>query len=492
MSIRVRLVLSYIAMIVVPFVLFVLSLIILVLAFLGDITDIKNYYNLKLEKDSIQAYFDERSVAYAGLRNLAIGEPGRLAEPELLEDYEKRLSALRIRLIITDADRIRYQSPGLVLADTKDLERIDADYEEHISDFSYGGKHYSVTRYEILDKGRVQGSLYLLQDMTPLQKLIMKLHPSLVASFLLALVLTNGALTYWVSRSIVRPVRQLREAAERMKDGNLDVPMKITRSDELGQLSQTFEEMRVKLKESIELRLQYEENRKQLISNITHDIKTPLTAIKGYVEGIIDGVADDPVKLDRYVKTIYKKTNDLDKLIDELFLYSKLDLKSMPFHYESIDGLAFLLDCVEELKMDLEKKGVTFLFEAAAPLEPFRLKADREKLKRAMMNIIDNSCKYMDKQPAVLSLRIGRSAGLAVVEILDNGAGIAPEALPYIFERFYRADQSRSSATGGSGLGLAITKQIIEAHGGRVEADSITGQGTKITLVLPVEERENG
>ncbi|WP_438446999.1 ATP-binding protein [Gorillibacterium sp. sgz5001074] len=492
MSIRMRLVLSYIAMLVVPFVLFVLSLIILVVAFLGDIKEIKAYYHLEFEKGSIQGYFDEKAVAYAGLRNLAISDPARLADPDLLADYEKRLSALNIRMVIAgpDPDRIAYQSPGLELRNAKALERYDSSGMDHdrMMEFTHGGKHYTITHYELLQQGQVRGALYLLQDITPLQNLLVKLHPSLLISFVLALVLTNGALTYWVSRSIVRPVRLLREAAERMKEGNLDVPLAVRRKDELGQLSQTFEEMRVKLKESIELRLQVEENRKQLLSNIAHDIKTPITAIKGYVEGIIDGVANDPERLDKYVRTIYKKTNDLDKLIDELFLYSKLDLNSMPFHMENIDGMAFLLDCVEELKVDLEKRGIAFVFESSGPDGPFRMTADREKLKRAIMNIIENSCKYMDKEPAILSLRLIRSPQRAVVEILDNGAGIDPAALPYIFERFYRADKSRNSATGGSGLGLAITRQIVEAHGGTVAADSLQGHGTKIIVSLPVQE----
>ena len=172
--------------------------------------------------------------------------------------------------------------------------------------------------------------------------------------------MTNGVLTYFVSRSIIRPLRALKRAAEEIKEGNLDFEIVPHSDDEIGELSTAFEEMRRKLKKSVEVQLQYEENRKELISNISHDLKTPVTAIKGYVEGIMDGVSNSPDKLDQYIRTIYNKAADMDRLIDELFLFSKLDLGKVPFQFEKVDLGQYVLDCAQELQFDMEKKGVQF------------------------------------------------------------------------------------------------------------------------------------
>jgi signal transduction histidine kinase len=296
-------------------------------------------------------------------------------------------------------------------------------------------------------------------------------------------VVTNGLLTYFVSRSIVRPLKALKRAAEQIKDGNLDYVVKSNSTDEIGELFVAFEQMRGKLKHSIDLQLQYEENRKELISNISHDLKTPVTSIKGYVEGILDGVADTPDKLDKYVKTIYAKATDMDRLIDELFLFSKLDLHNVPFHFEKVDLSRFLEDCTEELQFDLNEKGISLTFNLPKDTA-FQVVADREKLKRVVLNLLENAVKYMDQPQGHIIIRLLEQEDLVLVQIKDNGQGIPEDALPYIFERFYRADPSRNSNTGGSGLGLAIVKQIIEGHGGEIRATSEIGVGTSIFFTL--------
>jgi signal transduction histidine kinase len=241
--------------------------------------------------------------------------------------------------------------------------------------------------------------------------------------------------------------------------------------------------MRGKLKHSVNLQLQYEENRKELISNISHDLKTPVTSIKGYVEGILDGVADTPDKLDKYIKTIYAKATDMDRLIDELFLFSKLDLHNVPFHFEKVDLIRFLQDCTEELQFDLNEKGISLILEIPKDAA-YQVAVDREKLKRVVLNILENAVKYMDQPQGLIKIRLTQQEEWVLVQIQDNGHGITAEALPHIFERFYRADPSRNSNTGGSGLGLAIVKQIVEGHGGEIRAASEIGVGTSIFFTI--------
>lgn len=300
---------------------------------------------------------------------------------------------------------------------------------------------------------------------------------------LIILIITNGLLTYFVSKSIINPIRKLSNATRKISKGDLDFSVASNKKDELGDLSNTFEIMRLDLKETKAEQLRYEKNREELIASISHDLKTPLTSIKGYVKGIQDGVANTPVKLDRYVQTIYNKANDMDGLIDELFLYSKLDLEHIPFKFEDIDLYSFFNDFIDELRLDIEKdQGVANLF--ANEEESYIVKADREQIKRVVTNIIQNSFKYMDKECQQIQVHLKSELDHVVVKIKDNGSGIAKEDLPFIFKGFYRTDSSRNSGTGGSGLGLSIVKKIISEHEGTICADSKLGEGTSINFTL--------
>ena len=300
----------------------------------------------------------------------------------------------------------------------------------------------------------------------------------------LILIITNGLLTYYVSKSIITPITKLSLAAKKISEGDLEYSsVGSNKQDELGELTNTFEAMRIKLKEAKTAQLQYEQNRQELIASISHDLKTPLTSIKGYVKGIQDKVANTPEKLERYMDTIYKTANDMDGLIDELFLYSRLDLQQVPFDIEEVDLYAFFADFVDELAFNLDKEQGTVLLLAKQD-DSYIVEADREKLKRVVTNIVQNSMKYMDKQHKEIQVRLSSSSDEVIVEMKDNGSGIGKEDIPHIFDSFYRTDISRNSSTGGSGLGLSIVKKIIEEHGGYVWAVSKLGEGTSIYFKL--------
>ncbi|MBM7587263.1 histidine kinase [Bacillus pakistanensis] len=300
---------------------------------------------------------------------------------------------------------------------------------------------------------------------------------------LLVLTVTNGLLTYFVSKSIITPVQKLRKAAKEISNGNLDFKIESAKKDELGELAETFESMRLKLKEAKELQKRYENNQKELIASISHDLKTPMTSIKGYVKGVMDGIADTPEKMNRYMETIYTKADDMDHLINELFLYSKLDIQGVPFNFEEMDLNAYFVDLLEEVRYNLEQDGGTVTYQVN-PSDSYIVMADREKLKRVITNIIQNSLKYMDKPKKEIHVRLESESDQIMVEVKDNGTGMSQDAIPHIFERFYRIDASRNSSTGGSGLGLAIVKRIIIEHGGSIWVESELGKGTSIFFTL--------
>lgn len=305
----------------------------------------------------------------------------------------------------------------------------------------------------------------------------------MVLCIVMILIVTGLTITIWIYRGIVTPIRKLGEAAQNIKEGNLDFTVEAESNDEMGRLCQNFEDMRKRLKESAEEKVEAEKENRILISNISHDLKTPITAIKGYVEGILDGVADTPEKMDKYIRTIYNKAIDMDRLINELTLYSKIDTNRIPYNFNKINVADYFSDCVEEIGLELEAEHIGLSYFDYAG-DDVVIIADPEQLKRVIDNIISNSVKYMDKEHGLINIRIKDVGDFIQVEIEDNGKGIAQKDLPFVFDRFYRADASRNSATGGSGIGLSIVKKIIQDHGGKIWATSKESTGTVMYFVI--------
>ena len=297
------------------------------------------------------------------------------------------------------------------------------------------------------------------------------------------LVFTAMSIGLWIYRSIATPLVKLKKATQNIKEGNLDIVLDVEGDDEFSELCRDFEEMRKRLKESAEEKVLLDKENKELISNISHDLKTPITAVKGYVEGIMDGVADTPEKMDRYVKTIYNKTNEMDHLINELTFYSKIDTNRIPYTFSKLNVEDYFGDCAEEVGLELETRGIELVYANYVESGVLVIAAG-EQIRRVIHNIISNAIKYMDKPKGIIQIRVKDVGDFIQVEIEDNGKGIAAKDIAYIFDRFYRTDVSRNSSKGGSGIGLSIVKKILEDHGGKVWATSRLGIGTIMYFVL--------
>ena len=290
-------------------------------------------------------------------------------------------------------------------------------------------------------------------------------------------------LVLWIYHSIVTPIHMLQVATQNIKNGNLDFEVEVHNKDEIGELCEDFEEMRIRLKDNAEEKLRSEQQSKELISNISHDLKTPITAIKGYVEGLIDGVADTPEKQNKYLQTVYSKAIDMDHLINELSFYSKIDTNKIPYTFSRLNVVGYFEDCAEDLSRELEDEHIGFSYQNYVD-DSVQMIADAEQIKRVINNIVGNSKKYSDKADTKIHMTIKDVGDFVQVEIEDNGKGIAAKDLPYIFDRFYRTDASRNSSKGGSGIGLSIVKKIMEDHGGKIWVTSKEGIGTVMYLVL--------
>ena len=408
----------------------------------------------------------------------------RLEDEDYLDDINKELNIMNSYLVVQQNDEIVYQGEELSQDIQEALPEFGAQESSSENGMYVGGDvQVLIKQVDFLYEGGERGSAFIVTNVNDAIPEVRQYISNMFMAVILILAMTAGLLIIWIYRGVAIPLGRMKIATQNIKDGNLDFELEVETEDEIGQLCRDFEEMRLRLKETSSEKVEYDKRSKELISNISHDLKTPITAIKGYVEGIMDGVADTPEKMDRYIRTIYNKANDMDMLINELTLYSKIDSNRIPYDFSRISVNDYFNDCAEDLKINIESRGIEFDYLNYVEGD-VQIIADVEQLKRVINNIVSNSAKYMDKPHRKIHLRVKDVGDFVQVEIEDNGKGIGAKELPYIFERFYRTDASRNSATGGSGIGLSIVKKIVEEHGGKIWATSKEGTGTVMYFVI--------
>ncbi|MDE6883637.1 MAG: HAMP domain-containing histidine kinase [Lachnospiraceae bacterium] len=408
--------------------------------------------------------------------------PVRLEDQNYLDEISAHLNSKFSYIIVRKEDGIYYTSN---LNAAKKIFDTLPEYGIEMPDMETGYYYNDMKKlvkqadFTFADGGR--GSFFIVSGVSSL--ISRKVLRNMIIAFILVLVFTSLVLTQWIQKGIFTPINQLDIAMQNIAEGNLEYMLTTEEKGEIGELYRNYEDMRLRLKESTDEKFEHEQKNKELVSNISHDLKTPITAIKGYVEGIMDGVADTPEKMNKYIRTIYDKANDMDRLINELTTYSGIDNNRIPYTFRRINVADYFGDCVEEVGLDLESKNIQLNYDDL--VEPStQIIADPEQLKRVINNIIGNSVKYMDKEQGVIDIRILDEVDSIRVEIEDNGMGIAAKDLPSVFERFYRTDASRNSSKGGSGIGLSIVKKIIEDHGGYIWATSKEKEGTCMHFVI--------
>ena len=298
----------------------------------------------------------------------------------------------------------------------------------------------------------------------------------------LTVLMTNRFLTRFVVRRIEAPLDLLSEGARRLGSGELDHRIVYEEKDEFAPVCAAFNEMAARLKTSVERIRRDEESRKELLAGISHDLRSPLTSIRAYVEGLLDGVARTEEARQRYLRTIRTKAEDIDRLVSQLFVYSKLDLEGVPMEMRPVRLDGFISCFVEEAAPDSRARGLEITVE---PLPSVTVSADPEQLRRVFSNILDNSIKYKRRETGHLRITLEESGRMTLA---DDGPGVPEEALPRLFDVFYRSDPARRDPAGGSGLGLAIAAKAVHAMGGAIRACSGPGGGLAIEITLQKEE----
>ena len=305
---------------------------------------------------------------------------------------------------------------------------------------------------------------------------------SIVLSVAFGIFVLVGLIILWIwsfSKTVLQPLKKIYIATEKMREGNLDYEIDYDHKDEIGRFINGFNLMRTDLKNSKRKQEQLEKNRKELIASISHDLRTPVATIKGYVEGLQDGIVKDEKMQQKYLNVIKTKTDQLDHLIEDLFDISNLELNEFPMEKETVQSKSYFHPLFQQMKMDVEQKGVTLLVNE--PIKNVELLIDTSRIEQVVTNLIDNAVRYGGTS---ITIDTRLNDHFFVVSVRDNGKGIPTNELQHIFNRFYRVEKSRSREHGGTGLGLAISKAIIEAHDGDLTVESELGVGSTFTFTL--------
>ena len=483
MKFKTRLRITFITIIVLPLVMTILAFLFIGVFLMNyqqgrSITDV----DYSLIGEAFQTFAATADNIYEEIEAQAAQDITLLEDMEYLKKLNTRISHKSAYILVRKGNEIYYT--GNTAAAKKIfgmLPEFGNAMVEEDSGYYYNELNKYVRQFDFTFRDGTQGSIFVVAKISAL--ISKTLLVDMFIAIALILVFTGMMLTQWIHKSVFKPVNELNVAMQKIKEGNFDYMLQTDVQGEIGELYRNYEDMRLRLKENMEETEQQEQKNKELISNITHDLKTPITAIKGYMEGIMDGVADTPEKMDKYIRTVYNKAMDMDRLINELTVYSGFDSNRIPYNFRCINVADYFGDCVEEVGLDLESRGIKLNYMDLADAQT-QIIADPEQMKKVINNIISTSVKYMDKPHGEIDIRILDEGDAIRVEIEDNGKGIAQKDLGRIFERFYRTDASRNSAQGGSGIGLSIVKKIIEDHGGYIWASGKEGEGTCIHFVI--------
>ena len=315
--------------------------------------------------------------------------------------------------------------------------------------------------------------------------LILKAFFALIAVLLVIGQIAEFSLYLRFDRRILTPIAELEEASRAIAKGRYDVRVEAAGRTEIGGLIDSFNMMAKALAENEALKAEYEKNRKELLASISHDLKTPIAAILGYVEASAQLGFSDPGHVEKYARVVSANASYMNRLIDDLFLFSKLDMHKLDFHFEETELKPFMVDLMQEFAIELDWRGADFIYDDGLP-PTARSKLDVKRFIQVLRNIADNAVKYGPERALNLTVVSRVSGGAFVLSIRDNGPGVPGEKLARVFERFYRVDAERTKDLGSTGLGLAIAKELVEAHGGTIAAANVPDGGLEFTISIPL------
>jgi signal transduction histidine kinase len=336
------------------------------------------------------------------------------------------------------------------------------------------GERYFVSAQPIAGGGHASSALYVLSSMRSmdesLERVRILIAVSAAAAFLMAI-----AFSYFMSQVLSRPLVQMEKAARTIAKGRLEKRLPVGSRDEIGTLAKAINDLSQDLQH-------YRDTRQEFFANVSHELRTPVTYLEGYTRVIKDGLYESEEEKEQYLAIIHQEAQRLKRLIHDLFELSKMEEGKVNLSMEWLDIGELVEGCVNKARLKAREKKLQLLYHPAQ--NALFVYGDGLRLEQVVMNLLDNAIQYTEEGRVEVTLTsAAREVGIAV---LDTGIGIPEEELPYIFERFYRVEKSRSREFGGTGLGLAISRKLIELQGGTLEASSTPGEGTAFTIRIPL------
>lgn len=322
---------------------------------------------------------------------------------------------------------------------------------------------------------RLKGYLFIDQStrdfVTTIQRIMDLVIVMSVIIFIIALIFA-----LYLTKVLTRPLEEMGKVTNEIASGNFQAQLKVRRkNDEVGKLADDIEQMASQLK-------RYQDTRKEFLSHISHDLRTPLTYVKGYASIMKDSDAFNEEEWKNHAAIIHKQATRMELLVQDLFQLAKLEEGSITLNYKTINIYSWLKDIEESYAYKLREEEIVLKVECDD--EELLGTFDRERMEQVFVNLLENSIRYTDRNGSI-TISAKEEKDQLCFQLTDTGKGIPKEDIPYLFERFYRVDKSRSSIGGGSGLGLAIVKQIIHLHRGKIIVHSELGKGTTFTIYLP-------
>lgn len=340
--------------------------------------------------------------------------------------------------------------------------------------FKFGNWHenpwMSNQQITVIEDGRVLGTV----------KVFSKGENDIFArlSALTALILAIFLVGSQMQGSVVKPLEAMSGTARRIAEGDLDLNLPVSRVTEIAQVRTGFEVMVAGLRESFQKRAELEEERRFFIGAIAHDLRTPLFALRGYLDGLEQGIATSPEKIAKYVRVCREKSDQLDRLVSDLFAFTKLEYMEQTLQYEKVDIERILDRSIDSLRPLAQEKSISIVKESP----PYRCEVlgDSHLLERAMNNLLDNALRHIPYDGKII-IHWDKSLEKTMITFKDTGPGFTLEDMQRVFEPLYRGEMSRNRATGGAGLGLTIARRIFKAHGGELAASNGADGGAVLT-----------
>lgn len=450
----------------------VLVLMIVVLVFSGLAVDrlFTNFYDAQMKDNTqeIAAHF------------VIMAESNDTSSQSMIRAFAK-FSSVKVFWLTNEGKTLTFpgeKQPNLSFIRVRDTRQL---LSGHAVSFQYhdvrGDRFYVVGKPVRMGK-TTRSAIYIVSSMKKIDDSLQRLRNLLMISGLGAFLLALGMILI-MSKLLSRPLLQMQQMTNKMAKGNWETRLQVRSRDEIGMLGRSINDLAASLQ-------RYRDTRRAFFSNISHELRTPVTYLQGYAKVLKDGLVDSDKEKKQYLSIIYQESIRLEHLINDLFALSKIEEGQIKLNMEWVDLKTTIKTAVRKVKLKAEEKRLSLQLDLHdhVPL----IRGDRKRMEQVLLNLLENAIRYTEKGSVLVRLTTTKEA--TVLSVSDTGIGISEEELPYIFERFYRVEKSRAREYGGTGLGLSIVKKYVEMQGGTVRVDSQIGVGTTFTLIFTHEKKQ--